>query len=199
MTHLNATLSVEGRRRLVERCQTRPISHVAAEMGISRTCARKWAHRHREFGESGLHNRPSIAHYQPTATPSDVVIRIEYLRRERKSWARRIALELEADGVTISVRTVSRHLAHLGLNWRRFLDPGVRATGNRAGSSRWPRHMVHIDVRDGRPHPRRRRSTGSSASPTPKLSLTRELPLQSRWCTVSECSSPPTAPNTFTA
>ncbi|PZF88384.1 hypothetical protein C1I99_26515 [Micromonospora deserti] len=30
MTHVNAPLSLEGRRRLVERCRTRPIAHVAA-------------------------------------------------------------------------------------------------------------------------------------------------------------------------
>lgn len=40
MTHANAPLSLEGRRRLVERCRTRPISHVAAEMGISRAAVR---------------------------------------------------------------------------------------------------------------------------------------------------------------
>ncbi|MEC4761724.1 leucine zipper domain-containing protein, partial [Mycobacterium sherrisii] len=39
MTHGNAPLSVEGRRRLVARCADRPIAHVAAEMGISRACA----------------------------------------------------------------------------------------------------------------------------------------------------------------
>ncbi|SCY76019.1 leucine-zipper of insertion element IS481 [Rhodococcus erythropolis] len=39
MTHRNAPLTVEGRRRLIERCQSRPIAHVAAEMGISRQCA----------------------------------------------------------------------------------------------------------------------------------------------------------------
>lgn len=33
MTHRNSPLSVEGGRRLVERCRSRPISHVAAEMG----------------------------------------------------------------------------------------------------------------------------------------------------------------------
>jgi hypothetical protein len=33
--HRNAPLSLEGRRRLVERCQTRAIAHVAAEMGIA--------------------------------------------------------------------------------------------------------------------------------------------------------------------
>ncbi|GAA2143944.1 hypothetical protein GCM10009727_43330 [Actinomadura napierensis] len=32
MAHRNAPLSVAGRRRLVQRCQDRPIAHVAAEM-----------------------------------------------------------------------------------------------------------------------------------------------------------------------
>lgn len=41
MTHTNSPLSIEGRRRLVQRCRTRPIAHVAAEMGISRACASK--------------------------------------------------------------------------------------------------------------------------------------------------------------
>lgn len=41
MTHANAPLSIEGRRRLIERCRNRPIAHVAAEMGISRACASK--------------------------------------------------------------------------------------------------------------------------------------------------------------
>lgn len=39
MTRRNAPLNLEGRRRLVQRCQFRPIAHVAAEMGISRACA----------------------------------------------------------------------------------------------------------------------------------------------------------------
>ncbi|MDU0293512.1 leucine zipper domain-containing protein [Saccharothrix longispora] len=42
MLHRNASLSVEGRHRLVQRCHTRPIAHVTAEMGISRQCASKW-------------------------------------------------------------------------------------------------------------------------------------------------------------
>jgi transposase len=49
MTHSNSPLSIEGRRRLVERCQTRPIAHVAAEMGISRACASKWVNRWRRL------------------------------------------------------------------------------------------------------------------------------------------------------
>lgn len=39
MHHRNAPPSVEGGRRLVERCENRPIAHAAAEMGISRACA----------------------------------------------------------------------------------------------------------------------------------------------------------------
>jgi hypothetical protein len=55
-----ALLSVEGRRRLVQRCQSRPIAHVAAEMGISRQCSSKWINRHRKYGEAGLLDRPSV-------------------------------------------------------------------------------------------------------------------------------------------
>ncbi|BAC68689.1 putative IS481 family IS1122-like transposase [Streptomyces avermitilis MA-4680 = NBRC 14893] len=68
--HRNAPLSVEGRRRLVERCKSRPIAHVAAEMGISRACASKWVNRFRRYGELGLHDRSSAPRHQPTATPA---------------------------------------------------------------------------------------------------------------------------------
>ena len=146
--HRNAPLSVEGRRRLVERCQTRPIAHVAAEMGISRQCASTWVNRYRKFGEAGLLDRPSVPHHQPTATPAEVVARIEQLRRHHKHSARRIALELAGEGITISVRTVSRHLAHLGLNRRKFLDPtGETNRAPRKIHAHWPGHMIHLDVK----------------------------------------------------
>lgn len=67
--HRNAPLSVEGRRRLVERCRTRPIAHIAAEMGISRACASKWVNRYRRHGELGLKDRASVPHESPNATP----------------------------------------------------------------------------------------------------------------------------------
>lgn len=135
MHHRNAPLSLEGRRRLVARCQTRRIAHVAAEMGISRQCASKWVNRYRRHGETGLLDRPSVPHHQPIPTPAVVVTRIEQLRRQRKWSARRIATELAADGTTISVRTVGRHLLHLGLNRRRFLDPTGASNGSHGGLS----------------------------------------------------------------
>ncbi|GLY39613.1 IS481 family transposase [Amycolatopsis sp. NBRC 101858] len=148
MHHRNAPLSVEGRRRLVARCQTRPIAHVAAEMGISRQCASKWVNRYRRHGETGLLDHPSVPHHQPTATPAEVVARIEHFRRQRKYSARRIATELSADGITISARTVGRHLLQLGLNRRRFIDPtGATNRAPRRIIARWPGHMVHLDVK----------------------------------------------------
>jgi hypothetical protein len=43
MSHRNAPLTPEGRRRLCERVDTgRPISHVAAEAGIARQTLGKW-------------------------------------------------------------------------------------------------------------------------------------------------------------
>ncbi|MDB1087357.1 IS481 family transposase [Streptomyces sp. ACA25] len=148
MSHRNAPLSVEGRRRLVQRCQDRPIAHVAAQMGISRACATKWVNRHRLHGELGLLDRPSTPHHQPTRTPGQTVARIEWMRRERKWPAARIAFELRADGITISRRTVTRHLHQLGLNRRRFIDPdgGTNRTG-RTITARWPGHMIHLDVK----------------------------------------------------
>ncbi|MCP2293386.1 helix-turn-helix domain-containing protein, partial [Nocardia amikacinitolerans] len=67
MSHRNAPLTVEGRHRLVQRCQDRPIAHVAAEMGISRQCASKWVNRFRRHGELGLLDRSSAPAQTPNA------------------------------------------------------------------------------------------------------------------------------------
>ena len=58
-SHKNAPLTPEGRKRLIERCRTRPIVHVATEMGISRTTASKWVNRYRRYGDIGLLDRSS--------------------------------------------------------------------------------------------------------------------------------------------
>jgi transposase len=144
-------LSVEGRRRLVERCRTRPIAHVAAEMGISRQCASKWVNRYRQFGELGLQDRSSAPHRQPSATPAPVIARIETMRRDHKWPASRIAFELGIAQTTISRRSVTRHLAHLGLNQRRFIDPtGATNRQPRRIIARWPGHMIHLVKKTGK-------------------------------------------------
>jgi transposase InsO family protein len=148
MTHANSPLSLEGRRRLITRCRTRPIAHVAAEMGISRACASKWVKRYREHGEIGLLDRSSAPRRQPTATDARVVARIETLRRTMKWSAARIAHELLDEGIVLSRRTVSRHLFALGLNRRKFIDPnGDSNREPRKITARRPGHMVHLDVK----------------------------------------------------
>ena len=59
MSHRNAPLTPAGRLRLVQRCQHRPIAHVAAEAGVSRQCLSKWVRRYRRDGEAGLVDRSS--------------------------------------------------------------------------------------------------------------------------------------------
>jgi transposase InsO family protein len=148
VSHRNAPLSHEGRLRLVERCQHRPIAHVAAEMGISRACASKWVNRWRRHGEFGLHDRSSTPRHCPRATPAWVIGQIETWRRDKKWSAQRIAHELVDVGFWINRRTVTRHLDRLGLNRRRFLDPSGES--NRAPdtiTARWPGHMAHLDVK----------------------------------------------------
>jgi Homeodomain-like domain len=117
-------------------------------MGISRAYASKWINRYRRFGELGLLDRSLAPRRQPTATPADVVSKIEVMRRQRKWSAARIAFELNAAGVRISRRTVSRQLVALGLNRRRFLDPdGQTNRASRRIVARRPEHMVHVDVK----------------------------------------------------
>lgn len=145
MTHRNAPLTPEGRKRLVERCWTRPIAHVAAEMGISRATASKWVNRYKRFGELGLLDRSSAPVRQPTATPGETVARIEQLRREKKWPASRIAFELRREGATVSRRTITRHLAQLGLNRRRFIDPNGETNREvKTITAKHPGHMVHL-------------------------------------------------------
>jgi transposase len=148
VTHRNAPLSVEGRRRLVERCRHRPIAHVAAEMGISRACASKWVNRWRSYGELGLLDRSSTPHHSPRATPAEVLAQIETWRREKKWSASRITYELAEQGITINRRTVTRHLTRVGLGQRRFLDPTGKSKREPGKiTARWPGHMVHVDVK----------------------------------------------------
>jgi transposase InsO family protein len=148
MTHANAPLTPAGRLRLVQRCQARPIAHVAAEAGVSRSCLSKWKNRYDRLGEAGLHDRASVPHASPTQTPAKVVERIEELRREHKWSATRIALELAAEGHRVSTRTVGRWPECLGINKGHYLDPEGSAN-RRPGriTARYPGHMLHLDVK----------------------------------------------------
>src|SRR5918993_794528 len=148
MTHANAPLTPAGRLRLVQRCKTRPIAHVAAEAGISRQCLSKWKARYDEHGEAGLVDRASVPRTSPTQLDQRVVEQIEAWRREHKWTARQIHRELTRTGHQVSLATVGRWMVRLGINRRRDLDPDgqVNRTARRI-TARYPGHMVHIDVK----------------------------------------------------
>ncbi|WP_460980224.1 helix-turn-helix domain-containing protein, partial [Pseudactinotalea suaedae] len=148
MSHANAPLTPAGRLRLIQRCQYRPIAHVAAEAGISRACLSKWKARYDADGEDGLTDRSSAPFARPTQLAPAVVDLIETWRRERKWTARQIARELAIHGHTASVATVGRWLVRLGINRRKDLDPD--GSSNRAVgtiTARFAGHMVHLDVK----------------------------------------------------
>lgn len=74
--------------------------------------------------------------------------RIEATRRDHKWSATRITFELNEAGVTISRRTVTRLLAQLGLNRRRFIDPnGDLSRQPKTIVAKRPGYMVHVDVK----------------------------------------------------
>lgn len=149
MSHANAPLTVEGRRRLCLRVDAgRPRAHVAAEAGVSRQCLSKWHRRWRAEGEAGLRERSSRAARSPSRVSLALQGRAERLRRDRKLGPARIAHELTREGIPISPSGVHRVLVRLGISRLRDLD---RPTGEPLRAQRYerqrPGELVHVDVK----------------------------------------------------
>ena len=73
---------------------------------------------------------------------------VEFLRRDHKWAASRIAFELAQEDITISPRSVSQILRDLGLNQRRFIDStGDTNQVTQRITARYPGHMMHLDVK----------------------------------------------------
>ncbi|WP_393916530.1 hypothetical protein [Halostreptopolyspora alba] len=62
---------------------SRPIAHVAAEMGIR--VASKWVNQHRHYGAPNPHEHSSTPHHNPRATSGETVATIETWRRH--TWS----------------------------------------------------------------------------------------------------------------
>lgn len=167
--HPNSTLTPTGRLKMVERHldDQVPIAHVAAEFRVSWDTVSKWVTRYRDHGEAGPADLPSTPRRSPAATGESVVERIEALRRALKWSARRIHLHLITGGidplddehelatgeihppVPISLRTVGRWLARLGISRRRDLTPNGENLRTKPGvvEAERPGAMVHLDVK----------------------------------------------------
>ena len=150
MSHRNAPLTPEGRRRLCQRVDAdRPICHVAAEAGIARQTLGRWYARWCEEGEAGLEDRSSRPHCSPNQTDPDVEARVVALRRERKVGPVQLVGLLAEEGITLPASTVYRVLVRHGISRLRDLDVTGEDLREPVVRYEWakPGDMVHVDVK----------------------------------------------------
>lgn len=149
MSHANARLTPAGRFIMVQRIQSgRAVSHVAAEMGISRTAAWRWWRRFTEHGPAGLIDRSSVARTHPARTSPCVEAKIRILRHLTRRGPVFIANRLGLQASTVG-RVLHRHQVPL----LRDLDPvtGTLIRATRRSTNRYehdhPGSLLHVDVK----------------------------------------------------
>jgi len=149
VSHRNARLTVHGRLLIVQRHQAgMPQAHIAAAMGVSRRCVKKWIDRFTEEGEDGLSDRSSRPHRMPSKTPVEVEQQVIDLRTRERRGPEWIGAELG-----VPARTVSRILARHGLPRLASLDPitGEVIRASKVTAVRYererPGELVHMDVK----------------------------------------------------
>ena len=149
MSHPNARLTVRGRQLIVERARAGwTQAHIAAAMGISRRCVRRWLERYAVEGEPGLRDRSSRPHRSPGRVAPTVEAAVLALRgRER------LGRDVIAHRLGLAPRTVSRVLARHGVPHLARLDPitGQLVRASKTTAVRYerarPGELVHMDVK----------------------------------------------------
>lgn len=149
MSHGNARTTMYGRLLIVTRHrQGWRQAHIAAAMGVSRRCVKKWVDRFASEGMAGLQDRSSRPHRMPTRTPPPVEARVVGLRQAERRGRDWIAAELG-----VPARTVSRILARHQLPHLAMLDPmtGLVIRASKTTAVRYerdrPGELVHMDVK----------------------------------------------------
>ncbi|GAA2573815.1 hypothetical protein GCM10009862_10920 [Microbacterium binotii] len=149
VSHRNARLTVHGRLLIVDRVRAGwKQAHIAAAMGVSRRCVKRWLDRYRAEGEAGLHDRPSRPHRVANRTPDAAAAAVVALRRKE-----RLGRDELAARTGVPARTVSRIIARAGLPRLADLDPmtGERIRASKTTAVRYqrerPGELVHMDVK----------------------------------------------------
>jgi transposase InsO family protein len=149
MSHANARLTVRGRLLIVERARAGwRQAHIAAAMGVSRRCVKRWIDRYLEEGAAGLHDRSSRPHHIANRTPDVKTTEVIALRMKERVGRDEIGAR-----TGVPARTVSRIIARAGLPHLAELDPmtGERIRASKTTTVRYererPGELVHMDVK----------------------------------------------------
>lgn len=149
MSHRNARLTVHGRLLIVQRHHNGwKQAHIAAAMGISRNCVKKWIERYELEREAGLETRSSRPHTMPTKTPPEVEHQVLAARARD-----RVGPDVLGPRLGISARTVSRILRRHHVPYLHECDPmtGQVIRSSKATAVRYERNqpgeLVHVDVK----------------------------------------------------
>ena len=149
MSHRNARLTVHGRLLIVDRARAGwKQAHIAAAMGVSRRCVKRWLDRYRDEGETGLHDRSSRPHRIANRTPDAAAAAVVAIRKKE-----RIGRDEIATRTGVPARTVSRIIARAGLPRLAELDPmtGEQIRASKTTTVRYererPGELVHMDVK----------------------------------------------------
>jgi transposase InsO family protein len=124
--HHHARLTIYSREQLAKRVIERQLS------------AAKWVRRYREQGLAGLRDRSSRPRRSPRRTATELVGRVERLRRERWTGVR------IAQATGLSRATVSRILTRLQLNKVKMLEARVPVVRYEHAA---PGDLLHIDIK----------------------------------------------------
>ena len=149
MSHRNARLTVHGRLLIVHRAGAGwKQAHIAAAMGVSRRCVKRWLDRYRAEGEAGLYDRSSRPHHVANRTPDARAAAVVAIRKKE-----RVGRDEVAARTGVPARTVSRIIARSGLPRLVDLDPmtGERIRASKTTAVRYereqPGELVHMDVK----------------------------------------------------
>jgi len=137
--HKNARLTPHSRAELVRRVlqEGQTPKAVATAFGVCEKTVRKWVARFQREGAAGLSDRSSRPHHLRKATPPEIAVEIEALRRQRKT-GQQIARQLNVPAM------VSRVLKRLGLNKLKALEP---AEPVRRYEREHPGELIHVDIK----------------------------------------------------
>jgi transposase InsO family protein len=138
--HHHARLTIYSREQLAKSVVDGRLSlrEAAASCGLSRQSASKWVRRYRSLGAAGLADFSSRPHRSPRRTSPQLVERVEWLRRERRTGVQIAQL------TGLSRATVSRILTRLKINKARMLEP--KLPPNRYEYP-CPGDLLHIDIK----------------------------------------------------